>query len=33
MTLVTTSKNKAETLAFLEYLGFPFKKEEVSKKK
>jgi large subunit ribosomal protein L5 len=33
MTLVTTSKNKEETLAFLEYLGFPFKKEEVSKKK
>ncbi len=31
VTIVTTSKNKAETLAFLEYLGFPFKKEEVKK--
>lgn len=28
MTIVTTSKNKEETLAFMEYLGFPFKKEE-----
>ncbi len=33
MTLVTTSKTKAETLAFMEYLGFPFKKEEVKGKK
>ncbi|HEY9583378.1 MAG TPA: 50S ribosomal protein L5 [Candidatus Paceibacterota bacterium] len=28
ITIVTTSKKKEETLAFLEYLGFPFKKEE-----
>ncbi len=33
MTIVTTSKKKEETLAFLEYLGFPFKKEEVKKGK
>lgn len=33
MTIVTTSKDKAQTLAFLEYLGFPFKKEDVNKKK
>ena len=26
------AKNKEETLAFLEYLGFPFKKEESKKK-
>jgi large subunit ribosomal protein L5 len=32
MTIVTTSKNKEETIAFLEYLGFPFKKEEAKKK-
>ena len=32
ITIVTTSKNKEETLAFMEYLGFPFKKEEVKKK-
>lgn len=32
MTIVTTSKDKVQTLAFLEYLGFPFKKEEVKKK-
>lgn len=32
MTFVTTSKKKDETLAFLEYLGFPFKKEEAGKK-
>jgi large subunit ribosomal protein L5 len=31
MTFVTTSKEKAETLAFLEYLGFKFKKDEVKK--
>lgn len=28
VTIVTTSNNKPETLAFLEHLGFPFKKEE-----
>jgi large subunit ribosomal protein L5 len=33
MTLVTTSKDKAQTLAFLEYLGFPFKKVEEGKKR
>ncbi len=27
ITVVTSSKKKEETLAFLEYLGFPFKKE------
>lgn len=32
MTVVTTSNNKAETLAFMEYLGFPFKKEEGKKR-
>ena len=32
MTIVTTSKNKEETIAFLEYLGFPFKKEGVNSK-
>jgi len=26
ITIVTSSKNKDETIAFLEYLGFPFKK-------
>ena len=26
ITIVTSSKNKEETIAFLEYLGFPFKK-------
>lgn len=33
ITIVTTSKAKDQTLAFMEYLGFPFKKEEISKKK
>ena len=28
VTIVTTSKHKDQTIAFLEYLGFPFKKEE-----
>jgi large subunit ribosomal protein L5 len=32
ITKVTRSKEKDQTLAFLEYLGFPFKKEEVKKK-
>lgn len=32
ITVVTSSKKKAETLAFLEYLGFPFKKPEETKK-
>jgi large subunit ribosomal protein L5 len=32
ITIVTTSTNKEETLAFLEYLGFPFKKAEEKKK-
>ncbi|MDB5259409.1 MAG: ribosomal protein large subunit ribosomal protein [Candidatus Taylorbacteria bacterium] len=31
LTFVTTSNDKASTLAFLEYLGMPFKKEEVKK--
>ncbi|HEY4494663.1 MAG TPA: 50S ribosomal protein L5 [Candidatus Paceibacterota bacterium] len=31
ITIVTSSKKKEETLAFLEYLGFPLKKEEVKK--
>lgn len=31
VTVVTSSKAQKETLAFLEYLGFPFKKEEVKK--
>lgn len=30
--VVTSSKKKDETLAFLEYLGFPFKKAEEKKK-
>jgi large subunit ribosomal protein L5 len=29
--VVTTSKKKEETLAFLEYLGFPFKKADAKK--
>lgn len=33
MTIVVTSKKKDETIAFLEYLGFPFKKEETTKKR
>ncbi len=33
ITVVTTSKTKPETAAFLTHLGFPFKKEEVKKKK
>lgn len=32
ITIVTTSKSKDQTLAFMEYLGFPFKKEEVKKR-
>ncbi len=32
ITVVATSKKKDETIAFLEYLGFPFKKEEAKKK-
>ncbi len=32
VTVVVSSKQKAETLAFLEYLGFPFKKPEEGKK-
>jgi large subunit ribosomal protein L5 len=32
MTIVTTSKSKEETIAFMEYLGFPFKKEEGKKR-
>lgn len=32
VTVVTTSKKKDETIAFMEYLGFPFKKEEVKRK-
>jgi large subunit ribosomal protein L5 len=32
ITLVTTSKDKAHTLALLEYLGFPLKKEAEVKK-
>jgi large subunit ribosomal protein L5 len=31
ITIVTTSRDKKTTLAFLEYLGFPMKKEEVKK--
>ena len=31
ITIVTTSHDKKSTLAFLEYLGFPLKKEEVKK--
>jgi large subunit ribosomal protein L5 len=33
ITVVTTSKDKEQTLALLEFLGFPFKKEETGKKK
>lgn len=33
VTIVTSSNNKKETLAFLEHLGFPFRKKEVIKKK
>jgi large subunit ribosomal protein L5 len=33
ITIVTTAKSKAEALAFLTYLGFPFKKNEEAKKK
>lgn len=32
ITVVTTAKNKGEAIAFLEHLGFPFKKEEAKKK-
>ncbi len=32
MTIVTTSKSKDETIAFMEFLGFPFKKIEDKKK-
>ncbi|HEY4504055.1 MAG TPA: 50S ribosomal protein L5 [Candidatus Paceibacterota bacterium] len=32
VTIVVSSKNKEETIAFLEYLGFPFKKGEQGKK-
>ncbi len=32
VTIVTTSQAKEETLSFLEYLGFPFKKEAERKK-
>ena len=31
LTIVTTSKDKKHTIALLEYLGFPLKKEEVKK--
>ena len=31
VTIVTTSEDKGETLRFLEYLGFPFKKPEEAK--
>ncbi len=31
-TIVVSSKKKDETIAFLEYLGFPFKKEVIKKK-
>ncbi len=33
ITIVTTAKNRAEGLAFFEYLGFPLKKEDEVKKK
>lgn len=33
ITLVTTSKDKKHTLAFLEHLGLPLKKEEETKAK
>lgn len=32
-TIVTTSNDKAQTIAFMEHLGFPFKKVEEKKKK
>lgn len=32
LTVVTSSNDKVQTLAFLEHLGFPFKKEEVKAK-
>jgi len=32
VTIVTTSENKKEATAFLRYLGFPFKKEEIKEK-
>ncbi len=32
VTIVTSSQKKDQTIAFLEYLGFPFKKEEVKKR-
>jgi large subunit ribosomal protein L5 len=31
VTFVTSSTQKDQTIAFLEYLGFPFKKEEGKK--
>ena len=31
ITIVTTSDNRKSTLAFLQYLGLPFKKEEAKK--
>jgi large subunit ribosomal protein L5 len=31
LTIVTTSQDKAQTIAFLEYLGMPFKKEDAKK--
>lgn len=33
VTVVTSSSDKAQTLAFLTHLGFPFKKEDEKKKK
>lgn len=33
VTIVTTAKTRAEGLAFFEYLGFPLKKEDESKKR
>jgi large subunit ribosomal protein L5 len=33
ITVVTTAKTRPEALAFFEYLGFPLKKEEETKKK
>ena len=33
ITVVTTAKNAKEAKAYFDYLGFPFKKEEISKKK
>jgi large subunit ribosomal protein L5 len=32
ITIVTTSNDKKNTLAFLEYLGLPLKREEAAKK-